>query len=539
MTQQQGASQLAADPATLAVESERFLASARADAAADAPYGVLDVGSNSIRLVVFEGLNRAPAPIFNERELCGLGATLAETGALAPDAVEPALDALRRFSAAATALGVAPLDAVTTAAVREARDGERFRAAAAREAGFSLRVLSGEEEARYAALGVVSAFPAASGLMADLGGGSLELVRLEQGRLAEHATLPLGVLRLGSLKPGRRTALAAERLETLPWLDRVRGEPVYLVGGAWRALARLHMAAEQYPIAVVHHYRMAAAEARRVAGEYADADPSTLQPGPEGMWPRRLATVPSGAAVLIALLKIARPSDVLFSAFGLREGLLFDRLPPAVRALDPLHDACRAIARRDGRSLAYAEALESWLARAALPAFDAHRSVLPAAAFLSEIAWRQHPDLRATDAFARISRAPSSASTIRAGCSSRLPSPRATSRPAGRSRSRRAPAAAPGGAGRGPRAGAHAQARRAALLRGAGGARRIRARGRGRPPRAEARGSAPAARFGQGPVGSRGARAGARLLALRRGQQLARSSRHGLGPAPPSHSDHT
>ena len=375
--------------------------------------------------------------------------------------------------------------------------------------------------------------------MADLGGGSLELVRLEQGRLAEHATLPLGVLRLGSLKPSRRTALAAERLETLPWLDRARGEPVYLVGGAWRALARLHMAAEQYPIAVVHHYRMAAAEARRVAGEYADADPSTLQPGPEGMWPRRLATVPSGAAVLIALLKIARPSDVLFSAFGLREGLLFDRLPPAVRALDPLHDACRAIARRDGRSLAYAEALESWLARAALPAFDAHRSVLPAAAFLSEIAWRQHPDLRATDAFARISRAPFVGIDHPGRVFLALAvATRYKSSPAGRSGSRREPAAAPGGAGRGPRVGAHAQARRAALLRGAGGARRIRARGRGRPSRAEARGSAPAARFGQGPVGSRGARAGARLLALRRGQRLARSSRHGLGPAPPSHSDH-
>ena len=146
MTQQQGASQLAADPATLAVESERFLASARADAAADAPYGVLDVGSNSIRLVVFEGLNRAPAPIFNERELCGLGATLAETGALAPDAVEPALDALRRFSAAATALGVAPLDAVTTAAVREARDGERFRRGQGRPARPDSR--SGSSRAR-------------------------------------------------------------------------------------------------------------------------------------------------------------------------------------------------------------------------------------------------------------------------------------------------------------------------------------------------------------------------------------------------------
>ena len=400
--EQSTAVRLAADATAPAVEAQRLPAAAPAEA----PYGVLDVGSNSIRLVVFEGLTRAPAPLFNERELCGLGATLGETGSLAPDAVEPALDALRRFAAAATALGVGPLDAVTTAAVRDASDGARFRAAVARETGFSLRVLSGEEEARYAALGVVSAFPAASGLMADLGGGSLELVRLDRGRLTEHATLPLGVLRLGSLAAGRRTALAAERLKALPWLDTAEGAPVYLVGGAWRALARLRMAAERHPIPVVHHYRMTAVEAREAAKAFAAADPRTLRPGPEGMWPRRLATVPTGAAVLRALLKAAAPGEVLFSAFGLREGLLFDRLPQAVRALDPLRDACRAIARRDGRSLVYAEALEAWLARAALPALDAHRDLLPAAAFLAEIAWRQHPDLRASDAFARISRAP-------------------------------------------------------------------------------------------------------------------------------------
>ena len=404
MTGSPAVSQLATEAAPLGVAAAHFPAESAAPA--DAPYGVLDVGSNSIRLVVFEGLRRAPAPLFNERELCGLGATLAETGALAPDAVQPALDALRRFAAAAAALRVGPLDAVATAAVREASDGARFQAAVTRETGFSLRVLSGEEEARYAALGVVSAFPQASGLMADLGGGSLELVRLDGGRLAEHATLPLGVLRLGSLAPGQRTQLAAERLGTLPWLDAARGAPVYLVGGAWRALARLHMAAERHPIAVVHHHRMAPAEARAAAKAFAAADPRSLRPGPEGMWPRRLATVPSGAAVLKALLKAAAPGDVLFSAFGLREGLLFDRLPQAVRALDPLHDACRAIARRDGRSLVYAEALQSWLARAALPALDVHREVLPAAAFLSEIAWRQHPDLRAADAFQRISRAP-------------------------------------------------------------------------------------------------------------------------------------
>ena len=395
---------LAADGAPLSIEAARPPALVALDG--DAPYGVLDVGSNSIRLVVFEALARAPAPLFNERELCGLGATIAEAGALAPRAVEPALEALRRFAVVVEALGVGPLDAVATAAIREARDSDSFRATVAREAGFSLRTLSGTEEARYAALGVISAFPGASGLVADLGGGSLELVRLDGGRLAEHATLPLGVLRLGGLAPARRTALAAERLRALTWLDTVRGAPVHLVGGAWRALARLYMAAERYPIPIVHHFRMAGPEARAVAETLAAARPEALVAEAGGLRPQRLETVPSGAAVLRALLDAAAPSGVLFSAFGLREGLLFDRLPAAIREADPLYDACQGIARRDGRSLAYAEALDSWLGRAALPAFGPYRALRPAAALLSEIAWRQHPDLRGVDAFTRVSRAP-------------------------------------------------------------------------------------------------------------------------------------
>ena len=368
------------------------------------PCGVLDVGSNSIRLVVFEALARAPAPLFNERELCGLGAALAETGRLAPQAVEPALAALRRFAAVAAALGAAPLDAVATAAVREAADGARFCAATTREAGFPLRVLSGAEEARYAALGVASAFPGASGLMADLGGGSLELVRLDQGRPAEHATLPLGVLRLGGLAPARAAALAAENLRGLPWLGGARAMPVHLVGGAWRALARLHMAIERHPVPIVHHCRLAAQEAGDVAGRFAAADPGTLRA--EGLRPQRLATVPSAAAVLRALLEVAAPGEVLFSAYGLREGLLFDRLPAAERAADPLVEVCRQAACRDGRGLAYAEALDSWLARAGLPAAGPWRRLRPAVAALSEIAWRRHPDLRAAEAFMRIARAP-------------------------------------------------------------------------------------------------------------------------------------
>ena len=223
-------------PGDAPVESERFLASARADAAADAPYGVLDVGSNSIRLVVFEGLNRAPAPIFNERELCGLGATLAETGALAPGR-----GGTRARCAAPVLRG---RNGTRGGPARRGDDGGGSRSARRRAlprgSGPRGRILAqgplGRGRGPLCGSRRVSAFPGASGLMADLGGGSLELVRLEQGRLAEHATLPLGVLRLGSLKPGRRTALAAERLDTLPWLDRVRASlsiSSAVRGGRW------------------------------------------------------------------------------------------------------------------------------------------------------------------------------------------------------------------------------------------------------------------------------------------------------------------
>ena len=328
--------------------------------------------------------------------------------------------------------------------------------------------------------------------MADLGGGSLELVRLERGRLAEHATLPLGVLRLGSLKPGRRTALAAERLGASTWLQRLRGEPVYLVGGAWRALARLRMAAEQHPVAVVHHYRMATAEARNVAKEFAAADPSTLRPGPEGMWPRRLATVPSGAAVLIALLEIARPSDVLFSAFGLREGLLFDRLPQAVRARDPLHEAWpghrpagRPLPRlcRGARVLAGtgdASGLRCASGRAAGGGLPLRDRLAPASG-----------PPRRRRIHAHLARAlrrhrPSGPGVPRVGRRHAL-----QVGPSSRGGSGREQASVQRGAGRGPRARSHAQARRAALLRGAGRARRIRARGSERPPRAAGRARTP------------------------------------------------
>jgi exopolyphosphatase/guanosine-5'-triphosphate,3'-diphosphate pyrophosphatase len=370
----------------------------------EVPYGVLDVGSNSIRLVVFGALTRAPEPIFNERELCGLGSDLGETGRLAPSAIQAALETLRRFASVVRVLGVGQVDAVTTAAVRDATDGHAFCALVERETGFRLRTLSGEEEARYAALGIVSAFPNANGLMADLGGGSLELVRLEAGQVTDYTTLPLGVLRLGMLSRENRIALASAQLAAIPWLAGMRESPAYLVGGAWRALARIRIAETAYPIPIVHHFTLDRLKGAAVAVAH-ECAPSAPAVG-KNIRQRRLDTVPSGAAVLTALLDVVAPNEVIFSAYGLREGLLYDRLPAATRADDPLLAACRDLDQREGRAPGYAAALDRWLQRAGFPGASAHRRLWTAAALLSEIAWRTHPDFRAADSFARVARAP-------------------------------------------------------------------------------------------------------------------------------------
>ncbi len=373
---------------------------------ASKPYGVLDIGSNSVRLVVYERLSRVPTAIFNERTLCGLGRGLAETGRLAEDAVDPALETLRRFATAAATLGVGVMDVVATAAVREAADGEAFLARVAAETGLTVHVLPGTEEARLSALGVTAAFPSAHGLAADLGGGSLELVRLDQGTPADHATLPLGALRADAPSTKKQAASATSLLRAVGWLEECADQPFYLVGGAWRALARLEMARRDHPIRIVQHFRLDRQEAPSVASMFAASDPMALREVMPTLARRRLETVPYSSTVLRAMIRVVRPSEVLFSAYGLREGLLHDRLATELRAADPLLAASAALSEKLGRSERYGEALSSWIEAAGLPRGGFAPRLVRAAALLSEIAWLDHPDFRAEHAFSQIALAP-------------------------------------------------------------------------------------------------------------------------------------
>lgn len=363
---------------------------------------VVDIGSNSIRLVVFEGVRRSPMPIFNEKVICGLGQKLGSTGKLDPEGVRLALDNLPRFKAAAEAMGVDEIITVATSAVRDARDGQRFTRDVEREAGLSVEILSGEDEARLGGMGILSAFPLAEGVLGDLGGGSLELVRLSGGKIHEHATLPLGALRLNEIVDAGLDVKAAvkDALADLPWLAEMTGPELYVVGGAWRALARVHLAQRRYSLQVLDNYKVEPKPFRefaKIIGAQSDTALSKLPNFPV----KRLNTVRPGALVLRQLIKVVAPKSLIFSAQGLREGLLFDRLPARVRREDPLHAACSGIAARFGRFKNMGPALADWVAPVLIDETEEEARLRVAACLLGDIGWIDHPDARARLAFER------------------------------------------------------------------------------------------------------------------------------------------
>jgi len=371
---------------------------------------VLDVGSNSVRLVLYRVEGRAIWTVFNEKVLAGLGRDLGRTGRLSPEGVATALSALRRFKLVLDAARPTEVYGVATAAVRDAEDGKAFIAQVRAETGLKVKILSGEAEARLSAVGVDAGQPGARGVVGDLGGSSLELVRLDDGRPSRGVTLPLGPLALGAPgfdAPSVRKA-AAQRLAKLE--DGFEGDCFYAVGGAWRNLALLQMRLAGYPLAVVHQYEIPAAEALSIARLMATQSRTSLD-RIQGMSKKRAETLPYAALVLEALIERLGFSRIVVSAYGLREGLVFESLPERLRARDPLVEGCAALGARLGMTERLGPALEAWLAplwSALGPTFEPPRDavLLAAACRLADIGARLHPDHRADLVFDQVLRAP-------------------------------------------------------------------------------------------------------------------------------------
>lgn len=373
---------------------------------------VIDVGSNSVRLVVYRIDGRAMTPTLNEKVMAGLGRDIARTGVLSKAGVDSALRALKRFATLIESLGVRHVFPVATAAVREAKDGPAFAQRVEAETGLKLRILSGEDEARLSALGVSAGAPDAKGLVGDLGGASLELIEISPKGVGRGETFPLGPLTLmrgDEIDYERVSKRIADVLSETRLLSK-RGGDFYAVGGAWRALGRIDFALKNHPLGVLHHHEMSRAQVLKVADVVRGQSKKSLEKLEEAA-AKRAETLPYAAAVLAHIMQIGQFDRVVLSAFGLREGVLLERMSERALSVHPLIAAAEAITGRSSRGRAFGEALEQWIA----PMFAGQPAMFPkkreevlraAAARLADVGGPLHPDQRVEVMFDLILRAP-------------------------------------------------------------------------------------------------------------------------------------
>lgn len=361
---------------------------------------VIDIGSNTVRLVVYAGLPRAPMPIYNEKSRVALGACLAGDGVISDATMTKALAALARFETLARSMKVDTLRVVATAATREAKNGHKLVEGAA-ALGIRVDVLDGDTEATAAGLGVLSDNPHANGYVGDLGGGSLELIRVADGKLGERVSLPLGTLRHDALKgksTKQITQLLRDDITALKGDDGFpieAGLPFYMIGGSWRTFARLHMHDVGYPLTILSNYQMPADAPTRlmplVNNPVALAQTKVVASA-------RVAALPGATALLAGVVKLLEPSELVTSIYGLREGLLFDQLSEAERQQDPLISATRFEGERLARFPFHGDALADWIAPVFAGQSDGDARLCRAACLLSDSVWNVNPEYRADHA---------------------------------------------------------------------------------------------------------------------------------------------
>ena len=361
---------------------------------------VIDIGSNTIRLVVYAGWPRAPLPIYNEKSRVKLGACLAGNGEIDKTTMKKALAALARFETLARTMQVNSLRVVATAATREAKNGHELVEKAA-ALGINVEVLDGDAEATAAGYGVLSDNPLANGYVGDLGGGSLELIRISDGKLGARVSLPLGTLRhdiLTGKSPKQITQMLRNDIAKTMGkraFPMETGLPFYMIGGSWRSFARLHMHATGYPLTILSNYEMLPEVPETLAPLVQDRD-ALMQSNVVAAG--RIAELPGAAALLGGIVGLLKPRKLVTSIYGLREGLLYEQLTPAERKQDPLIASARFEGERLGRFPFHGDALADWIA----PVFagqSAHDARLcRAACLLSDSVWNVNPEYRADHA---------------------------------------------------------------------------------------------------------------------------------------------
>ena len=368
--------------------------------------GVVDVGSNSVRMVVFDGAARSPAYFYNEKIMCALGSGMADTGHLSPEGRVRALSAMRRFSKLAEGMGLSELTAVATAAVRDASDGRAFCDEVREQTGIKIWVIDGKEEARLSAQGVLLGWPGAYGLVCDIGGSSLELAEISGGRVGRRVTSSLGPLKLRDIQGGAkaRNAHIKDVMQALADQMGSQRDRLFLVGGSWRAIARMDMIRRGYPLHVLHEYRMTRQSVRETIEFIKKSDMEVLRVE-AGVSAARASLVPYACEVLSRLVKTIKPMDIAVSSYGIREGMLYEQMPQRLRDRDPLIEACRFAEDKDARSPGFGKMLYNFIMPLYKSASGPRKRLVKAACLLHDVSWRAHPDYRAEVCFDNATRA--------------------------------------------------------------------------------------------------------------------------------------
>ena len=368
--------------------------------------GVVDVGSNSVRLVVFDGAARSPAYFYNEKIMCALGAGLGQTGRLNPEGRVRALSALKRFQTLAKGMGIPPLTVVATAAVRDASDGPDFCDDVLKETGLKIWVIDGREEARLSAQGVLLGWPGSYGLVCDIGGSSMELAEISGGRVGRRVTSQLGPLKLRDLKGGKK-ARRAHIKEVIEGLKEEMGDQrdrLFLVGGSWRAIAKVDMLRRNYPLHVLHEYRMTPAAVRATRDFIQSHDLEDIRAA-AGVSSARMDLVPIAIDVLRQVVRTFKPKDIAVSSYGIREGMLYEQMPQRLRDRDPLIEACRFAEAKDARLQGFGKQLYTFIQPIFRNLPEPRKRIIKAACLLHDVSWRAHPDSRAEVCFDNATRA--------------------------------------------------------------------------------------------------------------------------------------
>jgi len=365
------------------------------------PVAVLDIGSNSVRLVVYERHARSLTPLYNEKSACALGRGIAQSGRLAEANMEKALEAMKRFALVARMMRVGKIHVLATSAVRDAANRAQFVSAVEAIMETRVRVLTGEEEAHFAALGVVAGIPGFEGIVGDLGGGSLELSSVSHGADTNGQSYELGVIRLqddGDGSPVKAVNIVRKRLADSLVSAAEPGGQFVAIGGTWRSLAKLHQAKRQYPLHMVQDYVVGAADMIAFCDEIVAADSLKSYPGASSVSSSRRDLVPFGAAAMAELLRIGRFASVVFSALGVREGYLYGLLSPQEKAVDPLIQGAEELSILRSRSPAHANDLieftSQYMAIAGITETQDEQRLRVVSSLLADIGWRSHPDYR-------------------------------------------------------------------------------------------------------------------------------------------------